>query len=127
MLGGLLIVVLAAGGGCATCPAPLQEPDPWFEPKNVDYRRRCEYFPPLPDGYDQARSTRFDVCVDPQGRVSQVDVKESSGDRKVDIFLARAVLRWTYEPRLQDGSPVPFCHPIVIRYKRMPRWEFASP
>jgi hypothetical protein len=114
-----LLAPLALAAGCATCPAPLEPPDPSLAQLPVDYRRLCEYYPPLPDGLMQSRPTTFDVCVDPRGRVSQVDVKESCGDRKIDLFLASAVLQWIYEPRQEQGSPTPFCHPIVIRYKHV--------
>jgi hypothetical protein len=127
MLGLLAAVATATAGGCATCPAPLAPPDTTIPQPPVDYRRLCEYFPPLPDGLVQSRSSVFDVCVDPRGRVSQVDVKKSCGDRKIDLFLARAVLLWIYEPRQERGSATPFCHPIAIRYQRIDPGQSSKP
>jgi hypothetical protein len=60
----------------------------------------------------------FRVCVSTEGTVSNVVILKSASD-EIDHMLTNAILSsWRYRPRLVEGSPRPFCHPIRIVYDR---------
>ena len=48
---------------------------------------------------------RLKVLVSETGAVAEVDVIESSGDRRLDAAAAEFVGKWRYRPAVQDGMP----------------------
>jgi hypothetical protein len=59
----------------------------------------------------------FRICVSTDGTVSNVVVLKSANE-EADQVLCNAIQKWRYRPRIVDGSPRPFCHPIRIVYSR---------
>ena len=59
----------------------------------------------------------FRICVSTEGTVSNVVVLKSANE-EADQILCNAIQKWRYRPRIVDGSPRPFCHPIRIVYSR---------
>jgi hypothetical protein len=59
----------------------------------------------------------FRICVSTEGTVSNVVVLKSANE-EADQVLCNAIQKWQYRPRIVDGSPRPFCHPIRIVYSR---------
>jgi hypothetical protein len=59
----------------------------------------------------------FRICVTTEGTVSNVVVLKSANE-EADQVLCTAIQKWRYRPRIVDGSPRPFCHPIRIVYSR---------
>jgi TonB family protein len=51
-------------------------------------------------------SVRVRVKVDTEGRVEDVEIVRSSGDREVDRAALRAVRRWEYASAIHEGRPV---------------------
>lgn len=48
----------------------------------------------------------LEISVTPEGRVSAVVVRQSSGDATLDLAAERAAADWRFLPALQDGIPV---------------------
>ncbi|MDB6163748.1 MAG: TonB family protein, partial [Xanthomonadaceae bacterium] len=47
------------------------------------------------------------ILVDVDGRPLQVDIQNSSGDRRLDIAARKQVLQhWRFRPAMKDGRPV---------------------
>jgi hypothetical protein len=59
----------------------------------------------------------FRICVSVEGTVSKVVVLKSASE-EVDQVLCSAIHSWRYRPRIVEGTPQPFCHPIRITYTR---------
>jgi hypothetical protein len=59
----------------------------------------------------------FRICVSTEGTVSNVVVLKSANE-EADQILCNAIQKWRYRPRIIDGTPRPFCHPIRIVYSR---------
>ncbi len=89
------------------------------------YLRTYEPFPTLPEScWPPGRSTHtllLEICVSERGDVSDVAVRESAGE-EVDAYLTTAVRTWRYRPRVVQGTPRPFCHPIRLVYTRALRF-----
>jgi TonB family protein len=56
------------------------------------------------------------IHVDAEGRVSSVDVLQSSGFERLDEAACQGVRSWRFEPELRDGKAVPgtFDHRIIF-------------
>jgi protein TonB len=56
------------------------------------------------------------IHVDTEGRVSSVDVIDSSGFERLDEAACQGVRSWRFEPELRDGKTVPgtFDHRIIF-------------
>jgi len=60
---------------------------------------------------------RLHIAAD--GRVSQVEILESSGHTRLDEAARKGLLRWRFRPRTADGLGVParLDHPVSFRLK----------
>ncbi|MEW6989254.1 energy transducer TonB [Colwelliaceae bacterium 6441] len=63
---------------------------------------------------DAARSNRegwskLSFVIEKDGSVSNVLVTETSGSKDFDKAAKRAVLKWKYQPALEDGKPIQQC------------------
>jgi protein TonB len=56
------------------------------------------------------------IHVDAEGRVSSVDLLQSSGFERLDEAACQGVRSWRFEPELRDGKPVAgtFDHRIIF-------------
>jgi major membrane immunogen (membrane-anchored lipoprotein) len=85
------------------------------------YRTEDSNFPRLYEAYWPAGRREwamlFRICVSTEGTVSNVVVLKSASE-EVDRLVGAAITSWRYRPRIVDGSPRPFCHPIRIIYAR---------
>jgi TonB family protein len=85
------------------------------------YRTEDSNFPRLHEAYWPAGRREwamlFRICVSTDGSVSNVSVLKSASD-EVDHLVCAAIQSWRYRPRIVDGTPRPFCHPIRIIYAR---------
>jgi TonB family protein len=90
------------------------------------YLRTYEPFPTLPDScWPPGRTTNtvlLEICVSERGDVSDVVVRQSAGE-EVDSYLTAAARTWRYRPRIVQGVPQPFCHPIRLVYTRALRFD----
>jgi hypothetical protein len=83
------------------------------------YYRTHDDMPGLPSWLAGHReyAMLFRICVSTEGTVSNVVVLKSANE-EADQVLCNAIQKWRYRPRIIDGSPRPFCHPIRIVYSR---------
>lgn len=83
------------------------------------YYRTHDDMPGLPQWLAGHRdyAMLFRICVSTEGTVSNVVVLKSANE-EADQILCNAIQKWRYRPRIVDGSPRPFCHPIRIVYSR---------
>jgi protein TonB len=87
----------AAGGGFTSRVADRREPE-------VIRKGSLEY--PASAVTDGVEGTvRLRVLVGETGDVLEVEVTESSGDRRLDIAAEEFVRAWRYRPAVQDGQP----------------------
>ena len=80
------------GAPAGTPPVVLDRVEPVFDQRKL---RRGEQ-----------QSVVLRVLVDERGRVVRVIVDESVAGPDAEFAAINAVLRWTYEPALEDGEPV---------------------
>lgn len=55
--------------------------------------------------------------VDPRGQVSGVALESSSGHGELDSSAAAYAARFTFAPRISQGSPVPFKVRLPVLYR----------
>jgi TonB family protein len=111
-------------------PTPGRPVRPVYISSNLAaYFRTFEHFPSIPESYWRGGQTEYplmvQVCVTTEGTVSKVNVqqgKETNED--VDQLVMSAIRSWRYRPRIINGYPRPFCHPIKIEYSRRVRAFF---
>jgi len=85
------------GSGFSSRVADRQEPE-------VISKGSLEY--PAAAVRDGAEGTvRLRVRVSEKGQVAEVEVLESSGDRRLDAAAEEFVRQWRYQPAVQDGEP----------------------
>ncbi|HEY5945915.1 MAG TPA: protein kinase [Kofleriaceae bacterium] len=53
------------------------------------------------------------MCIDEQGKVSSVSIKQ--GNPEIVGDLKGALSSWRYKPYLRDGKPSPVCFPLSLR------------
>jgi hypothetical protein len=104
----------------AAPPAPvLAGPDGQFiSPGEAGYLRTYEIYPSLPGPLrvsGRVYTTLSQICVSPEGRVSEVAIKHSAGP-ELDRALASSLRTWRYRPRVVGGMPRAFCHLIKIDF-----------
>jgi TonB family protein len=62
----------------------------------------------------------FEISVAADGHVAGVSIARPSGDPRGDATMTRAVLRWRYAPRKQNGRAQPFRHLMALNQCRPP-------
>ena len=85
------------GGGFTSRVADRQEPE-IISKGGLEYPGSA-----VADGVEG--TVRLKVLVSETGAVAEVEVIESSGDRRLDAAAAEFVGRWRYRPAVQDGTP----------------------
>ncbi len=86
---------------------------------------RLEYLQAPPPAYPRASAARhsegtvlLEVLVDVDGRPLRVEVREGSGDRRLDAAAREQVMRhWRFRPALQDGQAVQAIGLVPIEFK----------
>ncbi len=86
---------------------------------------RLEYLQAPPPEYPRASARArsegtvlLRVLVDVDGRPLQVEVHESSGDRRLDAAARDQVLqRWRFRPAMQDGRAMQAIGLVPIQFK----------
>jgi hypothetical protein len=90
------------------------------------YLRTFDPLPTLPDSCwppgRQSNTVLLEICVSERGDVKDVVIRQSAGN-DVDSYLSDSVKTWRYRPRIIQGTPRPFCHPIRLVYTKAPRWD----
>jgi protein TonB len=87
---------------------------------------RLEYLQAPPPVYPRAAmrlgiegTVLLQVLVDVDGKPLQVDVRQGSGDRRLDAAAREQVLRhWRFRPAMQDGRAVQAIGLVPIEFKR---------
>jgi hypothetical protein len=102
--------------------APLSGRPTRISMDHGNYLRTYDVYPsPLPESCWPpgriANTFLVEVCVGERGDVNEVKVRSSPGGDG-DAVLTRSIRTWRYRPLLVAGFPRPFCHPIIINYKR---------
>jgi len=57
------------------------------------------------------------ASIDAGGKVSNLKVERSAGDRRLDRAAERAVKQWTYKPSLKDGVPVASSVRVRVQFR----------
>jgi TonB family protein len=108
----------AAAAGSPSTKAPL---DPPYVPSSVARGLRVhEVFPRLPEGLGKRGSVYrvlVDICVAPNGQVSEVALKRGAA-ADLDRAVLAAIRTWRYSPWRLDGHAIAFCHPMSIVYSQ---------
>jgi TonB family protein len=113
----------APDGRCSSCKAPEPEPVRHHENREnaqTDAKLLRDAEPDLDAAREEGVTGTFTVhvryTVGENGRVSDVAVTRSSGNRALDDAVVRAVRRYRYQPATVDGRPraVQLTRPIRI-------------
>jgi hypothetical protein len=83
---------------------------------DASYRRLCDEFPALGMAIDPEVG-EYEICVHPEGYVYDVKVLTPTSYPALDKAFGIYARRWLYQPLLQDGVPVPFCHPLRMVWR----------
>lgn len=97
-------------------PAPPAPPPPPPAPKGPTTRAEpnmrtlavsSDDYPPASQRAEEEGTTRIEVVVGTNGRVTNCQVIQSSGHSRLDDAACRmATRRWRYKPAQMDGAPV---------------------
>ncbi len=79
-------------------------------------RPRLEY-PPRARRFGHEGRVTLILQVDPRGQVSGVALESSSGHGELDRSAAAYAARFTFAPRISQGSPVPFRVRLPVLYR----------
>lgn len=89
-----------------------------ISPEEARYYRIYETFPRLPEEL-RSRGSRYrvrvNICIAASGDVQAVEITQG-GPPALERALAQAIRTWRYRPRLVEGVPTPFCHPLAVQY-----------
>jgi len=101
-------------------PLPAVVPRALIAPEEARALRVYDVFPSLPEhpgvsGRDY--SVQLEICVTAEGLVSGITMNAGIPPA-VEDALRHAILTWRYRPRMIGGTPVPFCHRMLISYAR---------
>lgn len=94
-------------------------PAPYVSIHEATNLRTHDFFPRLPAALWPSHRPYVvvvDLCVSPEGRVSDAEFVVR-GSASLDPIVLAAVRTWRYRPRLVGGSPRAFCHLITIQYE----------
>ena len=104
-------------------PAPIEPPQAASEPAAASIEESVLIEAPSPvyprgsirRGEEGRCRCRLYVAAD--GRVSRVEILESSGYDRLDEAARKALLQWRFRPRTEDGVAVPdeIDHPVSFR------------
>ena len=86
-------------------PHRLLQIDPTVRPYKVSIPWQCV-------GNGEQYQAKVLICVSEQGTVSSVTVQRRTIPF-IDEQLPVVIGRWTYDPYLVDGEPMPFCYPLL--------------
>jgi len=88
------------------------------EVKNADGRSRKA--PPLPERFEGSKVSRTAIvlmlCIDSDGQVARTLVQASSGNADVDDFYRSTLSKWTFEPAVENGEPVPSVFTVAVNW-----------
>lgn len=112
-------------------PAPVAEPPPQPRPsppreelkpkgetRNARLTQQTEpAYPRDARDYGIEGTVVLAATIRSDGRVSDVRIEQSSGDRRLDRSAADAVRRWRYEPALKDGLPVKSSVRVKVHFR----------
>lgn len=120
-------VLVEHGSAPAPDPAPTPETTgaPTLEQPAAPSALRLEYAQAPAPTYPRAAqrmgvegTVLLQVLVDVDGRPLQVDIRRSSGDRRLDAAARDQVLaRWRFRPALRDGHPVQALGLVPIHFR----------
>jgi hypothetical protein len=111
-------------------PKPGKPARPVYISSNLAaYFRTVEHFPSLPETYWRGGQSEYpmmvQVCVSTEGTVTTITMQQNKDTNPdIDELVTNAIRTWRYRPRIINGYPRPFCHPIRIEYSRRSRTFF---
>lgn len=113
----------AAGGGGQTgsSAAPTREADGHGPPPLPDRAARVVQmpepdYPPLSRERGEQGVVMLQLAVDASGRLGEVNVLRSSGFARLDKAARAAVLRWRFQPAIENGQPVAAQLTLPVRF-----------
>lgn len=68
----------------------------------------------------QGVTAKLKLCLSEEGRITTVEVLESSGFRAYDHALMEGVWTWEHRPVMVDDQPVPVCALLTFTYAPRP-------
>ncbi|HEV7692959.1 MAG TPA: TonB family protein [Hyphomonadaceae bacterium] len=99
----------------ATPPAPPAPAAPDTRPK-LQTSSKPEY-PAASIRASEQGTTKLEVCVSAQGRVTSVNVTGSSGSSRLDQAAASWLQRAKFSPAVSGGQPTALCgHPVIYQW-----------
>ena len=73
---------------------------------------------------------QFQYCVDPRGRVWEVEVLDDDAAPAIAELLGEEMLKWRFKPAIVDGQPITACvhQLLVVEFvRRSARADAAQP
>lgn len=100
-------------------PAPrMISPEVAARLRTADVTSDARYKPRLPADYQRAGtvvSGVYRVCVDQQGRVTDVSsLKPADREGRVDGAWKQVITTWPHLPYVVGGVPHPYCYPVRV-------------
>ena len=76
-----------------------------------------EYYPPSSKRLGEAGTSVLNVCLDEKAKVTDVNVRESSGFPRLDEAAVKVARAYRYTAGTEDGKPVAACFAYRLTWK----------
>jgi hypothetical protein len=123
----LVACSLSDSGSGVETPQKAGQPQTkcWSPGDEVENARHLSGTPPrLSEDLRNERVSRsvvaFRLCISEEGTVVRVLTTASSGNRRVDRFFEKELLRWRYEPRVVNGAKRPSVAFVTVTLALLP-------
>ncbi len=106
-----------------SAPTPTPSPTPEKKSASVKVTKARPRRSPQPEYPSEAKQkhqegvVRLTASIDSEGRVTDVEITQSSGTPSLDEAARQALKRWEFEPARQDGAGVASRITIPIRFR----------
>lgn len=99
-------------------PAPAPAPEPIVPPRTdaAHLNNPAPAYPTISRRLGEEGLVLLDVHIQPDGSVSEIRLKRSSGFARLDDSAIEAVRRWRYVPARRGNEAIPFWYVQPIRF-----------
>lgn len=104
-------------------PEPVETPEPEPQPAPVvppsdaqEVNNPAPAYPAISRKLKEEGIVSLRILVKKEGHVEEIEIKKSSGYKRLDDAAARAIKRWKFNPATQAGEPIDYWYEIDFEF-----------